>query len=138
VSVAWNWSDNQGSSGIAPAHCSTGSTSCDEGTPTLTTSCGDLTGTDGRASYADAGAHDAPTVTCAPVPVPVPVPVPGFLLNQTGVLVAAAVGDATSAPRQSSVSAVASAGPVDSVSVSLTGCDSAGDATAVACSYTVG
>jgi hypothetical protein len=51
VTVAWNWSDEAGGSGIDNAACTTSSTSTGEGELTLTATCKDLAGNEGSASY---------------------------------------------------------------------------------------
>ena len=51
VTVTWNWSDEEGGSGIDNAACTTSSTSTGEGEITLTATCNDLAGNEGSASY---------------------------------------------------------------------------------------
>lgn len=70
-----------------------------------------------------------PTVTCAVSPV--------FLLNQSGATVSATVADALSLPAAPTVTTSADTRTVGLHTVSLTGKDRAGNATTVACPYTV-
>lgn len=64
VTVAWNWADDQGGSGIDPANCTTSSVSSGEGDPiTLNASCTDQAGNTGDASYNVRVDKTAPTVS---------------------------------------------------------------------------
>src|SRR5206468_5507516 len=52
VTVAWNWADEPGGSGIDTANCTTSSVSSGEGNPiTLAASCADQAGNIGNATY---------------------------------------------------------------------------------------
>ncbi len=51
VTVAWNWADNSGGSGIDTASCTTSTASSGEGTLALNATCRDLAGNTGSASY---------------------------------------------------------------------------------------
>jgi hypothetical protein len=64
VTVTWNWADEAGGSGIAPANCTTSSVSSGEGNPiTLNASCSDQAGNTGNASYQVKVDKTPPTVT---------------------------------------------------------------------------
>ncbi len=51
VTVTWNWSDNEGGSGLNSSACPTSSTSSGEGTLSLSATCSDQAGNQGSASY---------------------------------------------------------------------------------------
>jgi hypothetical protein len=51
VTVTWNWTDNEGGSGIDTSQCTTSTISSGEGEITLYATCKDLVGNTGSASY---------------------------------------------------------------------------------------
>jgi hypothetical protein len=64
VTVAWNWTDNPGGSGIDAVNCTTSSMSSGEGSAIrLSASCTDLAGNTGNADYTVKVDKTAPTVT---------------------------------------------------------------------------
>jgi hypothetical protein len=66
VTVSWNWSDNDGGSGVDPTNCTTTSTSSGEGVLTLNASCQDLAGNTNSASYTVKVDKTGPVVTATP------------------------------------------------------------------------
>ncbi|MEZ4864024.1 MAG: Ig-like domain-containing protein [Caldilineaceae bacterium] len=70
VTVTWNWTDNNGGSGIDTNNCTTSSTSSGDGVIELTATCKDLAGNEGSASYVVSVDTIAPTIAAAAVGAP--------------------------------------------------------------------
>jgi hypothetical protein len=103
VTVSWNWSDNQGGSGIDPTNCTTTSTSSGEGAAiTLTASCKDKAANLGSASYTVQVDKTAPTVAVSLIKADGTPYTPGSWTNQTLKLVITC-SDALSGLSQQSV-----------------------------------
>jgi Tol biopolymer transport system component len=147
--------DNAGGSGVAETRCALDPTTAPDSFADLPSQCsfaasGADVVADGQhtlyAASADGAGNKespvsvsfkvdrtAPTVTCGPAPT--------FILGSSGGPVTAPVADATSGPAQASISAAVT--NVDTATpgtktTSLTGYDTAGNANAINCPYTVG
>lgn len=70
VTVSWNWSDNQGGSGLNSAACTTASTASGEGALALTATCQDLAGNSGSANYLVKVDQSLPTLVAAAASAP--------------------------------------------------------------------
>jgi hypothetical protein len=134
VTVAWNWADEAGGSGIDPAACTTSSTSGAEGDAVpLSATCADLADNVGTAEYTVKVDKTAPAVTCDPAPTYVVGGTPESGLSAT-------VTDALSGAAASPITAPVVAADVDEPGVfdkQLTGADVAGNTTTVHCEYVV-
>jgi hypothetical protein len=134
VTVAWNWVDEAGGSGIDAAACTTTSSTAGEGAGIpLAATCADIVGNAAVASYSVNVDATAPTVTCAAAPV-------YTIGGSHDTDVTATVTDALSGPVATSVATDVTAADVATAgarSVSLTGADVAGNTTAVSCTYVV-
>jgi len=63
VTITWNWSDNEGGSGIDASNCTLTTEVTTEGTSTVTAYCKDMTGNTGSASYTVKIDKTAPLIT---------------------------------------------------------------------------
>ena len=134
VTVAWNWTDEPGGSGIDASACTTSSGSSGEGGAlALSATCADLTGNVGSAQTTVKVDKTAPGVTCDATP--------SYVVGSTPAGgVSATVTDELSGPAASPVTATVTAGNVAVAGVgekSLTGADLAGNTTTVDCAYVV-
>jgi hypothetical protein len=135
VTVAWNWSDEAGGSGVNPAACTTSSTSSGEALGiSLSATCADRAGNGASAGPVVVNVDKtAPGVSCLPAAY--------VLGGDHSADVRATVTDGLSQPAASPVGSDVTAANLATPgvkTVGVTGADRADNTTTVSCSYTVG
>ena len=128
VTVAWNWADETGGSGINAASCTTSSVSSGEGTITLTATCKDNAGNTGSASRTVKVDKTAPVL--APTVSPSPI-----ALN--GVAVAAANASDALSGIATAVCGAVNTSAIGGGTVSCSATDQAGNTNTATVAYVV-
>lgn len=131
VTVSWNWSDENGGSGIDPEFCTTSSVSSGEGAGiVLTASCSDLAGHAATASTPVNVDRTAPVIVCPASPK--------RGLNASGSTLTAAVADVGgSGVASPSVTVAAPTDVAGARSVTVAATDLAGNTASATCGYQV-
>jgi hypothetical protein len=136
VSVAWNWTDEAGGSGIDTANCtqSSGSGSAQGSAVVVSSSCQDLAGNPASDSKTFKIDKAGPTIVCA-----VAAPGPVFQLGAANQHVSATASDATSGlVGSASLTTAASTSSPGAKTAAFSASDNAGNTTNTTCPYVVG